>query len=152
MRKSKPHRRQKQKDGLVLIKTKSGRKLTLTREQGEGFWDSRGPYSESYLTIETRILDEEAWRVWVKVEALINPFTFEFVNKQISDFVDDHRIYTILIWAEYCKKQKGYLSNVWSAPLKDGNLEPALKIFQETQDALIRMHKFVINNFDINKN
>lgn len=137
---------------LSSITTKSKRKLVLTNKQKEDIWDSRGPYSEVCLIIESRILDEEVWRVWVKVNAVVNPFTFSFVKKHADEFSDDFRVQSILKWGEYNGKERGYFSKVWAAPYTDGVIDAANDIYQQTEDALIRMHKFVINNFDININ
>ena len=135
-----------------LKKTIRKRNLALTEKQRKDIWDRDGPYSEAYLIIETRILNDEVYRVWVKVEALINPFTFKFIRKHQDAFADNHRIQTILKWAAYKRREKGYISHVFSAPFDKGVFKMANKILHETEEAIIKMHIFMMNHFDININ
>lgn len=52
----------------------------LTKTDYKKMWGDDGPYSQVRLCEETRILDDSVSRVFLVVEAEINPFTFEWAE------------------------------------------------------------------------
>lgn len=128
------------------------RKLLLSNEQKGKIWGESGPYSEVYFIIETRILDDTISRVFLKVEVSINPLTFELVKKHKEQFKSDKRIQDILEYAQYRDEAHGYEASLFSVPYDSELLDTANKVLQETEEAIITMHKFVMNHFDVHKN
>ena len=55
--------------------------MKLTPKQIDGLWGETGPYSQANLIIQTRILDDRISRVFLVVEADINPLTYELIKK-----------------------------------------------------------------------
>jgi hypothetical protein len=49
--------------------------MELSQKQREELWGDGGPYSEIRMCVETRILDDSVSRIFVVVEANINPTT-----------------------------------------------------------------------------
>jgi hypothetical protein len=135
-----------------LSEYKKKRLLMLTNKQKEEIWGESGPYSEAYLIFETRILDDEISRIFIEVEASINPLTYKLIKKHIDQFDNDLRVKNIIEYAEYRDRDHGYISYLFSAPYESSLLETANKILRETEEAIIRMHKFVLNYYDINTN
>ena len=73
----------------------------LTPKDYERMWGKNGPYSQVRLCEETRILDDSVSRVFLVVEAEINPFTFEYVQKHRQRFANDESVLQLLDHAEY---------------------------------------------------
>ncbi|KKQ53340.1 hypothetical protein A2865_01965 [Candidatus Woesebacteria bacterium RIFCSPHIGHO2_01_FULL_39_17] len=71
------------------VKLRRKRNLILTEKEGRKMWNDEGPYSEAYMTFETRILDDEISRIFIKVYASINPLTFELIQKNSEQFEND---------------------------------------------------------------
>ncbi len=128
------------------------RNLVLTKKQREKMWDEEGPYSEAYMTFETRILDEAISRIFIKVYVSINPLTFELIRKHKEQFENDKRIVDILEYGELQHEEFGYEAQLFQAPYDHETLEIANQILGEVEEAIIKMHKFVMNYFDINTN
>lgn len=137
---------------LKMIKPRYKRKLLLNKEQRKNIWGESGPYSEAYFIIETRILDDTISRVFLEVEVSISPLTFEFIEKHKEQFKDNQRIRNILEYAAYTDEAHGYKASLFSVPYGPDLLETANKVLQETEEAIITMHKFVMNHFDIHTN
>lgn len=123
----------------------------LTAKDFERMWGEDGPYSQVRLSEETRILDDSVSRVFLVVEAEINPFTFEYIKKNRRRFANDESILQILEHAQY-RDEFGYVVSAGEAELRD---EEAVKFARERADAtiqtLIRMHTFVMNECGLNK-
>lgn len=128
------------------------RKLVLSDKQRKEMWNEDGPYSEAYLTFETRILDDEISRIFIKVYTSINLLTFRIVKKHKKQFENNKRVMDILEYGELRHEEYGYEALLFRAPYDHETLEIANKIYGETEEAIIKMHKFVINYFDINMN
>ena len=134
------------------FKFKRKRELVLTEKQRKEIWGEEGPYSEAYLTFETRIIDDEISKIILKVEVSINPLTFELINQNKDVFLDDRRIQAILEYAEFTNDLRGYEACLFSVPYKSDMLKIANDVLKETEEAIIKMHKFVMNYYDINTN
>lgn len=112
-------------------------------------WGGDGPYSQVNVIEQTRILDDSISRVFLVIEAEINPFTFEYIKKNRKKFENDEVVLQLLDSAE----DRGKFGYVIGA----GEVEITAKgarLFAEKQrdvtiEALIRMHAFVLNEFDI---
>ena len=137
---------------IVSKKSKKKRVLSLTKEQRVKMWDDEGPYSEACLVFETRILDDEISRIFLKVEVSINPLTFETIKKNRKSFADNKRIQDILEYAEHRFEERGYEATLFSVPYERDMLETANEVLKEVEEAITKMHKFVMNQFDISVN
>ena len=74
--------------------------MNLTQKQKDRLWGVNGPYSQANLIIQTRILDDKVSRIFLSVEAEINPLTFELLEKHRAQFIDDQKILQLLDCAE----------------------------------------------------
>ncbi len=63
--------------------------MHITKKQREELWGEGGPYSQANLIIEARILDDHVSRMFLVVEADINPFTYRMIKKHRVTFKDD---------------------------------------------------------------
>lgn len=124
----------------------------LTKKQKDLLWSSggEGPYSQANLIKQVRILEGSVSRVFLVVEAEINPTTFEIVNKNrhSDEFKNDIMIQQLLDKAEYRGPQFGYVVATFEEEYARNEVmiraEHALKYVQET---IIKMHKYVMDNF-----
>ena len=71
--------------------------MKITKKQRDKLWGETGPYSQANLTIQTRILDDKISRVFLVIEADINPLTYEIVKQNRSKFKDDIMIQQLLV-------------------------------------------------------
>lgn len=121
------------------------KKMSLT--DYKKMWGEDGPYSQVRLCEESRILDDSVSRVFLVVEAEINPFTFEYVQKHRKKFVDDEPVLQILDHAEN-RGKFGYVVGAGEVELQD---EESRQFAKEQADmtikTLIRMHRFVMDEF-----
>lgn len=123
----------------------------LTPADFERMWGEDGPYSQVRLCEETRILDDSVSRAFLVVEAEINPFTFEYIQKHRQQFVDDEPILQLLDYAEY-RGKFGYVVGAGEVELGDEDSKQFVrKQADATIETLIRMHRFVINEFNLAK-
>lgn len=122
----------------------------LTRGDYDRMWGEGGPYSQVNLKEQTRILDGSVSRVFLVVEAEINPFTFEYVKKNRYRFLNDEPILQLLDHAEYRDEVFGYVVSAGEVKL-DG--EESIQFARTQADAtiqtLIRMHTFVMDAFGL---
>jgi hypothetical protein len=124
----------------------------LTKKQKDLLWSGggKGPYSQANLIKQIRILDDSVSRVFLVVEAEINPTTFEIVNENRHDneFKNDIIIQQLLDKAEYRGPQFGYVVAAFEEEYRNNEVlaraEYALKY---TQESIIKMHKYIIDNF-----
>lgn len=63
--------------------------LKLNKKQIEEIWGEGGPYSQVQMVVETRILDDSVSRVFVNVDAQINPLTYKIIKQNLDYFKDD---------------------------------------------------------------
>lgn len=124
----------------------------LTRKDFDCMWGESGPYSQVRLCEETRILDDSVSRVFLVVEAEINPFTFEYVQKHRQRFAHDEPVLQLLEHAEY-SDESGYVVSAGEIELRDeDSYQFARKRADMTIQTLIRMHAFVIKECGLGKN
>ncbi len=120
--------------------------MKLTPKQIDKLWGETGPYSQANLIIQTRILDDRISRVFLIVEADINPLTYELVKKHWAQFAGDPKILQLLDHADYRGQEFGYVVMAFEAEYKN---ESVMREVQErlkyTIETLIKMHKFVMD-------
>lgn len=132
---------------------KNDKKLNkkLTPKDYERMWGEDGPYSQVNLIEQTRILDNRVSRIFLVVEAEINPFTFEYIEKHRRRFEHDEAILQLLDHAEY-SGDFGYIVSAGEVELSDEESRRfARKQADMTTQTLIRMHKFVIEECGLEK-
>lgn len=123
----------------------------LTQKDYDRMWGECGPYSQVRLCEETRILDDSVSRVFLVVEAEINPFTFEYVRKHRQQFAQDEAVLQLLDHAEY-RGEFGYVVSAGEAELRDEeSIKFARKQADMTIQLLIRIHSFVMEKCGLNK-
>ena len=123
--------------------------MKLSIEQRDKLWGESGPYSQANLIIQTRILDDRVSRVFLVVEAEINPLTYELVDKHRSHFQDDIRIQQILDNAEYRSSEFGYVVSAFEMEYRDESvMKMAQRALKYTKETIIKMHKFVMDLLD----
>ena len=119
--------------------------MELSQKQVDKLWGETGPYSQVNLTIQTRILDDRVSRVFLVVEADINPLTYELVKKNRSQFSDDLKILQLIDHAEYRGQEFGYVVAAFESEYRNENvMREAQKRLNYTAETLIKMHKFVM--------
>jgi len=123
----------------------------LTSKDFERMWGEDGPYSQVRLCEETRILDDSVSRVFLVVVAEINPFTFEYAQKHRQQFADDEPVLQLLDHAEY-RGRFGYVVFAGEVKLQgEESWRFARKQASMTIQTLIRMHKFVIDEYGLRR-
>lgn len=114
-------------------------------------WGKDGPYSQVRLCEETRILDDRVSRIFLVVEVEINPFTFEYVQKNRKRFLSDEPILQLLDHAEY-RGKFGYVVSAGEVELRDKESERfAREQADMTIQTTIRMHEFVMHEFGLGR-
>lgn len=120
--------------------------MNLSQKQIDKLWGETGPYSQANLIIQTRILDDSVSRVFLVVEADINPLTYELINEHRFQFADDLKILRLLDHAEYRGQDFGYVVSAFEAEYKNESvMREAQERLKYTVETLIKMHKFVMN-------
>ena len=120
--------------------------MKLTQKQIDKLWGETGPYSQANLTIQTRILDDSISRIFLVVEADINPLTYELIKKHRTQFVDDQKILQLLDYAEYRGQEFGYVVSAFEAEYRNESvMREAQERLKYVIGTLIRMHKFVMD-------
>ncbi len=123
------------------------KKLYLTKKNRDDMWGEDGPYSEVNLSEQTRILDNAISRIFLVIEAKINPFTFEFILKHRKKFSDDEAIQQLLDHAEF-RGIDGYVVSGGQEELIDKkSFELAFKYRAIVVENVLKMHDFVIRTF-----
>jgi len=109
-------------------------------------WGEDGPYSQAQLITEARVLDDKISRTFLIVSVNINPFTLKLVRKHIGLFKGDVIITGIAKNAAYKGPKDGYSIYVFQQEyMNERVMKDARIIFKETNDAIIRMHRFVMD-------
>ncbi|MBI5613469.1 hypothetical protein HY947_00940 [Candidatus Gottesmanbacteria bacterium] len=115
-------------------------------------WGGVGPYSETRLIVETRILDDKVSRVFVVVEVSINPYTYEYIRIHRALFQNDELVQQLLDHSEYRGQSFGYVSMAFSDEYTDEQvMENAKRAVDWSQKTIIKMHKFVMQSFNKEK-
>jgi hypothetical protein len=112
-------------------------------------WGGDGPYSQVNIIEQSRVLDTAVSRIFLVVEAEINPFTFEYVEDHIEQFAQDIPVLQLIEHAEY-RGEFGYIVSAGEVE----STKKGARAFAETQrqmtlDTIIRMHTFVIDQFNL---
>jgi len=127
-------------------------KKEQSTEHQELFWSDEGPYSQAYLKIERRILDDKLARTFLQVEAQINPYTYRLIKKHKKYFKEDLFICSIIETGRDFGLEQGFIAlpfqvqiSGWPSKLDEEHLfNEANKMLAETEKAIIKMHEFVI--------
>lgn len=120
--------------------------MKLTPKQIDKLWGEMGPYSQANLIIQTRILDDRISRVFLVIEADINPLTYELVKKYRMQFSDDPKILQLLDHADYRGQEFGYVVSAFEAEYKNESvMNEAQERLKYTIETLIKMHRFVMS-------
>lgn len=127
--------------------------MKLTRRQRDKLWGEDGPYSEAWLVIESRILDESVSRMFVMVEVHINPFTYELIHQNRELFVDDPMIQQLLDHSDFRGQPHGYVSCAFNGQYTDESvMREAQKHLEYAKSTIIKMHKFVLDTLNEESN
>lgn len=119
--------------------------MTRTMKQADKLWGVNGPYSQANLTTQVRILDDRISRIFLVVEADINPLTYELIKKHRAKFTDDPKILQLLDHAEYRGQEFGYVVSSFEAEYTNEDvMREAQERLNYTIETLIKMHKFVM--------
>lgn len=116
-------------------------------------WSDDGPYSQAYLKIERRILDDKMARTFLQIEVQINPYTYRLIKKHLKYFKDDDFIISIIKTGRDFGLVQGFIAlpfqveiSGWPTRLDEDNLfTEANKMLEKTEKAILKMHSFVIN-------
>jgi hypothetical protein len=126
--------------------------MDLTAKQTAELWGEDGPYSEARFIIEHRILDDSVSRIFLRVEVNINPFTYKIIKKNRKGFIDDEMVQKLLDHSSYLGFKDGYIAIPFEGAFlidDDENLiKEAKQILEETKQAVIRMHKYIMKMID----
>ena len=127
-------------------------KKVIAQKDITALWGDESPYSEVSLIEQTRILDDHISRVFLLVEAKINPFTFEYVLAHRDAFVSDSSIQDLLDHAEYRGQSEGYVVCAGEEEFIDKrSFELAVSYRKATVERIVKMHNFVIKEFGLTK-
>jgi len=119
--------------------------MKLTPKQINELWGETGPYSQANLIIQTRILNDKISRVFLAIEADINPLTHKLVKKHRAKFLDDPKVLQLLDRAEYRGQEFGYVVSAFETEYKDESvMREAQERLKYTIETLIKMHRFVM--------
>ena len=110
-------------------------------------WGDEGPYSQAQLITEVRILNDSISRTFVIVSVNINPYTMKYVRKHIDLFKEDQLVVGIATNAVYEGPRDGYAIYVFQHEyINEDVIKEAKEILNDVNEAIIRMHKFVMDN------
>ncbi|MFZ2969554.1 MAG: hypothetical protein WA063_00235 [Minisyncoccia bacterium] len=124
--------------------------MKLSKKQRDKLWGETGPYSQASLIFETRILDDKINRIFLNVEADINPLTYEIVKQNRNEFKGDEMIQQLLDHADNRGQEFGYVVSAFQEEYTGEEALAEAKIrLAYTEKTLIRMHKFVMDLLDI---
>lgn len=126
----------------------------LTDKQKDLLWNggSGGPYSQVNLKEQIRILDDSVSRIFLVVEAEINPTTLEIVkqDRHKPDFQHDIKIQQLIDRAEYRGPQFGYVAVAFEKEdVDDEVFSQAQQALEYTEKCVIKMHAYVMDKFNL---
>jgi len=125
-------------------------KIRLTKKDKENMWGGTGPYSEVNLSEQSRLMDNTISRIFLVIEAKINPFTFEFVLKNREELAGDTDVQDLLDHAEYFGPIDGYVVSGGEEELIDKkSFELAFQYRLSVIKTVLKMHEFVMRKLDI---
>lgn len=138
------------REGLQGIENYKNMKLTA--KQIREIWGDDGPYSEVSIKIQTRILDDSVSRIFIEVDANINPLTFKVVKKMRILFKDDIIIQHLLDNARFVGQSYGYTVCAYTKEYEGvDDLKKAQLPLEYTRDAIIKMHKYVMELYGLDE-
>jgi hypothetical protein len=118
----------------------------------EMLWGDGGPYSESQIVINTRILDNSVSRIMVEVIGNINPTTFKIIKQNKDKFKNDQDVINILKCSVYWGKKHGYVVSLGEEDYsEEGAFARAIVKQHVLTDAIIRMHDFIGDYLGLNE-
>ena len=121
------------------------KKFKLTQSDRERMWGEECPYSETHIKTQSRILGVSISRIFLVVEAQINPFTFEYVAKNLNSFPVDHPVHDLVKNATYEGGSYGYVVQSGQEEFIDQeSLKLVNEYLQRLTAVVIEMHEFVI--------
>lgn len=124
--------------------------MRLTKKLRDELWGEDGPYSQASIIIQTRILDNHVSRVFVEVEADINPLTYKLISQNRDKFSDDEKIQQLIDHADYRGQKFGYVTSAFSREYSEESVMRAAELaLAYTKETIIKMHKFVIDLLDL---
>jgi hypothetical protein len=113
-------------------------------------WGEDGPYSQVNVIEQIRILDGGVSRIFLVVEAEINPFTFECAAKHRKHFLSDEPVLQLLAHAEN-RGKFGYVVSAGEVELQgDESRAWARRQADMVVQTIIRLHSFVMDMYDLN--
>lgn len=126
--------------------------MKLSAKQQFELWNDEGPYSEAYIKIQTRILDDSVSRIMLEVEANINPLTFKIIKAARKAFPDDEMLTQLLDHTKYMGKNLGYVVCAFSAEYIDESvMKEAKKRLKYLEGTIIRMHEYTMDLLNIKR-
>ena len=124
----------------------------LSKVDIDRLWGEDTPYSQVNLIEQARVLGDGISRVFLVVEAEINPFTFEYVLAHRQAFADDPMIQQLLDHAEYRGFIEGYVASAGEEELRDKrSFEIALAYKEIALKNILKMHDLVIADFGLKR-
>ncbi len=124
--------------------------MKLTKNQREKLWGETGPYSEVYLTRETRILDDSVSRIFVSVNIHVNPLTYELVKQNRDQFGNDPKIQQLIDNSDYWGLAEGYVSCAFLKEFTDEEVLKDAEIAVEySKETVIKIHKFMLELLEL---
>jgi hypothetical protein len=111
-----------------------------------GLWGDGGPYSQVHVIRELRILDDHPSRTFYYVKANVNPTTYAVLKRRETE-IEDEEIRAFLRNATFVSDEEGYEWTVFG----QAALSPrgANRASEKAADAIIRMHRLVMDALDI---
>ena len=125
--------------------------MKLKKDQIAKLWGETGPYSETNLIIQTRILDDQISRIFVEVRVHINPLTFEIIKQSLDYFKDDKKVQDLINNATFWGFKNGYVATSFLGEYVDESaMKQAKKYLKYSEETIIKMHKFIMDFLDLN--
>ena len=126
--------------------------MKLSKQQIFDLWGDTGPYSEAYIKIQTRILDDSVSRIMIEVETNINPLTFKIIKGARKAFADDEPTLQLLDHARYMGKNLGYVVCAFSREYTNESvMEEAKMHLKYVEETIIKMHKYTMDLLNIKR-
>jgi hypothetical protein len=128
------------------------KKLKLTQSDKKRMWGEECPYSETHIKTQSRILGAYVSRIFLVVEAHINPFTFEYVAKNLDYFPANHPVRELIKNALYEGGDYGYVVQAGQEEFVDQrSLKLAHEYLKTLTSIVIEMHEFVIARYGLKR-